>query len=150
MKTTENPTRPEAEIAMWFKNLRKQGMGLSQLELSERTGIPLGTVRYFEQTGKISFPSFLRIAAELQALDLLLALARGEEPLTFHKIQKEKTISRLRDEISMQRNEATPMQIRERNSLPLALASKMPPIRKWRLHGREKWLPAISATQAQP
>lgn len=127
------PTGPEAEIAHWFKNLRKQGLSLSQRELSERTKIPLGTIRYFEQTGRISFQSFLRIASELQALDLLLALARGEEPHTFHKIQKEKTISRLRDELAMQSKQADPMEIRQRNA-------PIPPISRWRLNGREKWM----------
>jgi len=87
MKATRKPTRPEAEIALWFKNLRKQGMNLSQRELSERTGIPLGTVRHFEQTGRIGFPAFLLLAGEVGALDSILALARNEEPLTFHKIQ---------------------------------------------------------------
>ena len=128
------PNMPEKELAEWFKTLRKHSLNMTQKELAERADIPLGTIRYFEQTGRTSLQNFLRIATELHALEPLMALARGEEPLTVHKIQKEKTISRLRDELAMQRNEAKPTEIRKRN----AVSSKS--IHKWRLHGRTQWL----------
>jgi transcriptional regulator with XRE-family HTH domain len=140
---TTEPAQPEKEIASWFKALRKNSLNLTQKELAERAGIPLGTIRYFEQTGRTSLQNFLRIATELHALELFLALARGEEPMTFQKIQKEKTISRLRDELAVKRKEATPMEIRKRNTFGVTTA----PIRKWRLHGREKWIDTATQTR---
>jgi transcriptional regulator with XRE-family HTH domain len=137
------PSEPEKELASWFKALRKNSLNLTQKELAERAGIPLGTIRYFEQTGRTSLQNFLRIATELHTLDLFLALARGEEPMTFQKIQKEKTISRLQDELAVKRKEATPMEIRKRNAFVVTNA----PIRKWRMHGREKWIDAVTHTR---
>lgn len=132
---------PEEEIARWVKSLRKDGLGLTQRELSEKTGIPLGTVRYFEQTGQIGFSAFLRIARALHALEPLLALARNEEPETFHKIQKEKTISRLKDEIAMLSGNSTPEVVRRQNSATEA------PIRLWKLAGRSKWMRPVSSPE---
>jgi len=131
---------PEREVACWFKSLRKHSLKLTQKELAERAEIPLGTLRYFEQTGRTSLQNFLRIATQLHALDPILALARGEEPMTFQKIQKEKTISRLHDELAILRNEASPEETRKRN----AAAVTTGPIRKWRLNGRQKWIDAAT------
>jgi transcriptional regulator with XRE-family HTH domain len=135
------PNQPERELASWFKSLRKHSLNLTQKELAERTKVPLGSIRYFEQTGRTSLQNFLRIATELHVVDLFLSLAREEEPLTSHKIRKEKTIARLHDEVAMRRKEVKPMEIRKRN----AVVSPTIPIRKWRLHGREKWLPATAS-----
>jgi transcriptional regulator with XRE-family HTH domain len=40
--------------------------GLTQPQLSERSGISLGSYRRFEQTGRIEFVSLIRIAQVLQ------------------------------------------------------------------------------------
>lgn len=143
-KNQTRPLLPDKELAQWCKTLRKQTLHLTQAELAKRVNIPLGTLRYFEQTGRTSLQNFLRIASELHALEPLMALARGEEPLTVHKIQKEKTISRLRDELAMQRAEATPGEIRQRNAM--ALPSDKP-IRRWRLRGSDQWLEAKHASR---
>ena len=80
-------------------------------------------------------PSFLVIAQELHLLESFLALARNEEPETFHKVQNEKTIARLRDSLQMATRQATPLELRMRNS---AVKPTFVPIR-WKLAGREKW-----------
>lgn len=141
MSRTYSTDQPEKELATWFKEIRKNDLKLTQRELAERTNIPLGTLRYFEQTGKTSLENFLRIASELHALELFTALARGEEPRTFHKVQKEKTISRLRDELAMHRAEVSPKEMRKRNSK----ISK--PALKWRVSGRKSWQNAEAHTR---
>lgn len=52
-------------------NVRVQRLksGLTQQELSKRSGVPLPSVRKFEQTGKISFESFLKIQMALGLLE---------------------------------------------------------------------------------
>ena len=140
--------KPEMEIARWFKSLRKGGSHLTQKELSERTGIPLSTIRHFEQSGQIGFQAFLRIAAELHILESFLALARNEEPETFHKVQKEKTILRLRDELQLATGQSTPRQIRQRNSA--VDPAQMEKLSRWRLAGRTRWNPAKNAETGEP
>lgn len=126
---------PEKEIAHWAKSLRRDGLRISQKKLSDETGIPLGTIRRFEQTGHIGLQAFLQIAKVLDALQPLLALARGEEPETFHKIQKDKSIARLNDELAMLSKRVTPSEVRKRNSIPIAV-----PITRWKLAGSTKWI----------
>jgi transcriptional regulator with XRE-family HTH domain len=130
------PPNANKELANWCKTIRKSSLNLTQKELAERANIPLGTLRYFEQTGRTSLQNFLRIATELHALEPFMALVRGEEPVTVHKIQKEKTIARLRDELAMQRGEVSPMDMRKRNTR----ISK--PVRKWKLSSQKEWLKA--------
>ncbi|MFT3991214.1 MAG: helix-turn-helix transcriptional regulator [Luteolibacter sp.] len=135
VKRIEAEQSPEDEIRHWFKFLRKQGANLTQAELADRTGIPLGTIRHFEQTGQIGFSAFLLLARELDVLHLFLALARNEEPETYHKIAKEKIISRLKDSLRMATGEADPPKIRSANGIQLK-------VNRWRLAGRSKWFKA--------
>ena len=139
---------PELEMAQWFKAVRKDGMKFTQKELSEKTSVPLSTIRHFEQTGQIGFPAFIRIAKELYLLDLFLAHARNEEAETFHKIQKEKTISRLKDALDMATGMATPIEIRNRNSAadPRFLGK----ITHWRMAGKTKWNPTCNGVEPNP
>jgi len=41
--------------------LARKRAGLSQVELAERSGVSLGTLKRFETTGKISLESFLKL-----------------------------------------------------------------------------------------
>lgn len=136
MKTTDSP-KAAKEIAAWFKNLRKHTLNLTQREVAQRAGIPLGTFRHFEQTGQVSLTNLLRIAGQLHVLHIFESLARGEEPDTLEKIQREKMIARLRDERSMEMSESTPMELREKNNRTARTAPK-----RWKLHGRDKWMTA--------
>jgi transcriptional regulator with XRE-family HTH domain len=134
---------PELEMAQWFRLLRKRGLKLTQKELSLKCGISLGTLQQFERTGDIGLPEFLRIARELHALDLFLSLARNEEPVTFHKIQKDKAISRLKDQLALANGETTPVELRKKNSHITGILEKP---KRWRLAGREDWI----ATRREP
>jgi len=55
------------EIAQKHRTLRKQ-LHLSQAELAERSGVSLGSLKRFEQTGKISFEHLLKLAHVLGRL----------------------------------------------------------------------------------
>ena len=146
-KKSKQALAQEIELALWLKTIRKQSLHLTQAELAKRVNIPLGTIRYFEQTGRTSLQNFVRIASELHALELIMSLVRGEEPLTFHKIEKEKTIARLRDELAMQRKDATPEEIRRSNEI---FPTSGKPARKWRMRGSSKWVEAQPTISAAP
>ena len=63
-------TTPEylSEIALRMKHVRKQHK-LSQLELAERSGVSLGSLKRFENTGKIALESLIKLAQILDATD---------------------------------------------------------------------------------
>ena len=51
-------------------------MGLTQAQLADKSGVSLGSIRRFEQTGEVSFHALARIAQALQCqsdLDELFA-----------------------------------------------------------------------------
>ena len=52
------------DLAQRAKELRKQ-QALSQLALANRTGVSLGSIRRFEQTGEISLSKLLMISYQL-------------------------------------------------------------------------------------
>lgn len=56
------------EIALRMKQLRKQ-YKLCQLELAERLGVSLGSLKRFENTGKIALESLVKLAQILDATD---------------------------------------------------------------------------------
>lgn len=56
------------ETAEKHQQLRKH-LGLSQVELAERAGVSLGSLRRFEQTGQVSFDALLRLAHILHRLE---------------------------------------------------------------------------------
>ena len=55
------------DIADRHRALRKQ-MGLSQAELSERSGVSLGSIKRFENKGRISLESLLKLVFVLGRL----------------------------------------------------------------------------------
>lgn len=55
------PSDIQILIAKNFKKLRKE-LGYSQVEMAERAGISLGSLKRFEQKGLISLDSLLRLA----------------------------------------------------------------------------------------
>lgn len=48
---------------------RRKKLKMTQSELAKRSGVSLGSVRRFEQSGEISLTSLLKIASVLNALD---------------------------------------------------------------------------------
>ena len=55
------PTDLLQETALKHRQLRRQ-LKLSQAQLAERSGVSLGSIKRFEQTGKISFEALLKLA----------------------------------------------------------------------------------------
>ncbi len=55
-------------IAKNHRMLRKR-MGISQTEMSKRSGVSLGSIKRFESSGKISLESLLKLAAVLNRLE---------------------------------------------------------------------------------
>ena len=55
------------ETAERHRQLRKQ-LKWSQMELADRSGVSLGSIKRFEQTGKISFEALLKLAHVLGRL----------------------------------------------------------------------------------
>ena len=67
--------------------LKRLNMNLTQAGLAERSGVPLPTLRKFEQKGVISLESFLKLYVVLGGLeDILKALETA--PQTFSSIDE--------------------------------------------------------------
>ncbi len=63
----KNPSDVLKDLASRHKAIRRQ-KGLSQLDLSQRSGVSLGSLKRFESTGQISLVSLLKL---MQLLDRL-------------------------------------------------------------------------------
>ncbi|MBE5913581.1 MAG: helix-turn-helix transcriptional regulator [Pseudobutyrivibrio ruminis] len=61
------------EVASNVQKLRKRKK-ISQKELAERSGVSLGSIKRFEQTGEISLQSLTKIAIALRAENEMEAL----------------------------------------------------------------------------
>ena len=70
------PGKALQEIAAFMRQHRIQNQ-LTQADLSQRSGVPLATLRKFEQTGLISLESFLKLAA---VFGLLGSIVKTVEP----------------------------------------------------------------------
>ena len=62
------PHEVSKEIAKRHRIIRKQ-LKISQKEMAERSGVSLGSLKRFENTGKISFESLLKLIHLLGRLD---------------------------------------------------------------------------------
>jgi transcriptional regulator with XRE-family HTH domain len=67
-------------LAEKLRSLRKHEK-LSQEEMAERSGVSLGSLKRFEQTGKISLESFLKLVHLLGRLGEFTPLLRPKENL---------------------------------------------------------------------
>lgn len=79
-------TQAQLKITQNLKELRVS-KGLTQAMLSERTGVSLSTLRKFEQTGFISFESFVKICMTLGSLEKIIE-ATQLEPTAFTNIDE--------------------------------------------------------------
>lgn len=59
---------------------RRLSMELTQEGLAERSGVPLATLRKFEQKGAISLESFLKLLMVLGGLEDLIHILRPPKP----------------------------------------------------------------------
>jgi transcriptional regulator with XRE-family HTH domain len=62
------PTDVMHEVALKHRSLRKSKK-MSQSELAERSGVSLGSIKRFEQSGQISFESLLKLAHVMDRLN---------------------------------------------------------------------------------
>lgn len=60
-----------AEARRQIREVR-QSLGWRQADLAQRSGVPLPTLRRFEQTGSIGFPAFLKLIVSLGLADRFL------------------------------------------------------------------------------
>lgn len=76
------------------RRLRKQAK-LSQAELAIRSGVSLGSIKRFEQTGKISFEALLKLAHVLDRLADFDQLFKANEDLSdIERLFSDKTRSK--------------------------------------------------------
>ena len=76
------PSKAQRTIAENIRECRLQ-RNLTQEGLSERSGVPLSTLRKFEQQGTLSLESFLKLLMVLGKLDTLVkATEVPEAPFT--------------------------------------------------------------------
>lgn len=73
-----SPHKAQAKLA---ENLRKRRlqMNLTQAGLAERSGVPLPTLRKFEQKGAISLESFLKLQMVLGGLEDIVKSTQVKE-----------------------------------------------------------------------
>lgn len=75
---------------------RRLALGLTQSDLATRSGVPLATLKLFEQKGKISFTGLLAVADALDALAGFGALFPAVEATRLDELDKPKTRQRAR------------------------------------------------------
>ncbi|TRX38548.1 helix-turn-helix transcriptional regulator [Flavobacterium sp. ZT3R18] len=64
----KTPNQVQIELAEKFRLLRKSKK-TSQIELANKSGVSLGSIKRFEQTGQISLESLLKLAHLFDRLD---------------------------------------------------------------------------------
>ena len=69
----KTPAQIAQDVAARAKRRRKE-LGLTQPELATRAGMSLGSLRRFEQTGKVAFDALVRICIALECEDDLESL----------------------------------------------------------------------------
>jgi transcriptional regulator with XRE-family HTH domain len=79
------PSQIQNELAKSFRILRKNKK-LAQLELAKKSGVSLGSIKRFEQTGQISLASLLKLAHLLERLEDFDTLFKINED--FKEIEK--------------------------------------------------------------
>lgn len=72
---------PSEAMQVLGKNIREQRLSRNwtQKTLAERSGVPLSTLRKFEQKGKISLDAFVRICFCLDLLDEVIKATEIKE-----------------------------------------------------------------------
>ncbi len=83
------PNEIAKDIAYNEKFMRKR-QGLTQMELSDRSGVSLASLKRFEQTGEISFVSLLKIAAVLDETDNFVNLFTRKEYQSIQEVIDER------------------------------------------------------------
>lgn len=84
----KTPNEVDREIAGRIRRLRKR-RNLSQKRLSEKSGVSLGSVKRFEQSGEISLRSLTKIAMALRVDGELRDLFADVPPESIEEILNE-------------------------------------------------------------
>lgn len=84
----KTPNEVDKEIAGRIRRLRKR-RNLSQKRLSEKSGVSLGSVKRFEQSGEISLRSLTKIAMALRVDGELRDLFADVPPESIEEILNE-------------------------------------------------------------
>lgn len=84
----KTPNDIDRDIAGRIRKLRKRRK-ISQKELSERSGVSLGSVKRFEQSGEISLRSLTKIAMALRVDEELKNLFEDVPPVSIEEILNE-------------------------------------------------------------
>ncbi len=71
MVSLVTPSKAQRKLAENVRQ-RRLGMDLTQEGLAERSGVPLPTLRKFEQKGAISLESFLKLQMVVGGLEAML------------------------------------------------------------------------------
>lgn len=79
-----SPSKAQTVLASNIRE-RRLSLGLTQAGLSERSGVALATLRKFEQTGKISVESLLKLMVIVGGLEAMLE-ASAPTPENFETI----------------------------------------------------------------
>ncbi len=90
------PTDLIARITTAARN-KRLALDLSQVSLSQRSGVSLGVLKRFERTGKISFESLLKLAMALGCLADFMPLFQDllpKNPITLDDLFQVKTRKR--------------------------------------------------------
>lgn len=72
------PTEVRKELANRFRILRKKSK-ISQKQMAERSGVSLGSLKRFENTGKISLESLLQLMHVLGRLNEISSILTVDE-----------------------------------------------------------------------
>lgn len=82
MVSLVTPSKAQRKLAENVRQ-RRLGMDLTQEGLAERSGVPLPTLRKFEQKGAISLESFLKLQMVVGGLEAMLdALELSQQSFT--------------------------------------------------------------------
>ncbi|MEA2028538.1 MAG: helix-turn-helix transcriptional regulator [Campylobacterota bacterium] len=76
----KTPSDIMLELSTRFRKRRKT-LGYSQKELATRSGVSLGSLKRFEQSGEISLESLLKLAVILECLEDFEGVCRAKDRL---------------------------------------------------------------------
>ncbi|MHB8370765.1 MAG: helix-turn-helix domain-containing protein [Leptospirales bacterium] len=95
MMTFQSPREISLQVA---RNVQQQRLrrNLTQEELASRSGVPLGTLRLFERTGRISLGGLIKLAMALGEEGSMLKLMESRDPESLFDVHKGAPKKRLR------------------------------------------------------
>jgi transcriptional regulator with XRE-family HTH domain len=77
--TIISPGEVQIKLAAFIRQ-RRLSREMTQQEMAQRSGVPLSTLRKFEQKGQVSLESFLKLLWVVGDLDTLMEAVKPEKP----------------------------------------------------------------------